>query len=285
MTKNQILTHRGLEPSKSNFYSESSFEAFEDHLRRGFGIEFDVNFTKDGIIIFHDLSLKRLTNGRDKRSFDDLTTNEVTQIKLKNGRLCTLDELIKLIKNSQSIINALHLKGNFQEQKYLNRLIKVLTKYSDVTDRILIFDVKPETAKYLKEKILNLHLAPSVSHPFDIERYNQVADGTLMALDEAIKYKKEGLYDWVWLDEWDRIDKDGKDKTFYNQGTFEKIRNVGYKIALVTPELHGISPGLLGGEAHPDAMSKEKLFRRTKEIISLNPDLICTDYPEEVYSL
>ena len=56
----------------------------------------------------------------------------------------------------------------------------------------------------------------------------------------------------------------------------------GYKIALVTPELHGTSPGLYGGESHKDAKDKETLFKRIKEILSLKPDAVCTDYPEEV---
>lgn len=128
-------------------------------------------------------------------------------------------------------------------------------------------------------------MAPSVSHPFDIKRYNQAVSDTLISVEEAIKYKKEGLYDWVWLDEWDRTDEDGGNKTLYNQEVFERLKSVGYKIALVTPELHGTSPRLLGGEAHPDAATKEKLFARIKEILSLSPDALCADYPEEALNL
>ena len=65
------------------------------------------------------------------------------------------------------------------------------------------------------------------------------------------------------------------------------MRGVGAKIALVTPELHGTSPHLLAGEAHPDAPKgdTETLFKRIKEIIDLKPNAICTDYPEEVSKL
>ena len=35
--KDHIITHRGLEPSRSNYFSESSLEAFKDQLSRGFG--------------------------------------------------------------------------------------------------------------------------------------------------------------------------------------------------------------------------------------------------------
>lgn len=285
MRRSEIITHRGLEPSNPNFYSESSFEAFENHLNRGFGIEFDVNFTKDGIVIAHDSNLTRITNGKDQRFLSQLSTEKAIQIPLGNGRLCTLDELLNLIEKSQSAINALHLKGKYQDNEHLARLVDKLIKHPRVLDRILIFDVKPETARDLKQKIPKLHFAPSVSHLFDIKRFKQKVFGTLISVEDAIRYKQEDLFDWVWLDEWDRTDQNGKDKTLYNQKVFDKLRTVGYKIALVTPELHGASPGLLGGEAHPDAATNEKLFARIKEIISLQPDVICTDYPEEAVKL
>lgn len=285
MNRNEIITHRGLEPNKPGFYSESSREAFMDHLNRGFGIEFDPSFTKDGIIIVHDSNLARITVNKDQRAISDLTTQEALNVELANGRLCTLDELMELIKNSPPKINALHLKGKFQKTEYLDRLLEALNKYEELLDRILIFDIKPDTAKYLKQKNPKLLLAPSASHSFDIQRFNKAVSGTLISVEDAIKCKQEGLFDWVWLDEWDRKDKDGKDKRLYTKEVFDKLRAVGYKIALVTPELHGTSPGLLGGEAHSDAKDKQTLFARIKEIISLNPDAICTDHPDEVMLL
>lgn len=280
-----IFTHRGIEPSHPNFYSESTYEAFKNHLSRGFGIEFDVNFTKDGIVIAHDANLTRLTQGKDSRVFRNLTTQEVVNVKLPNGRFCTFDELMQEIQKSSSNISTLHLKGRYQKQTDLDRLIKQLQKYSDLYDRILIFDVKPETARYLISKNPAFHLAPSVAHPYDIERYNSSIGNTLISLEDAIRYKQEGLYDWVWLDEWDLTDANGKTKTLYNTDTFDILRQASYKISLVTPELHGTSPGLYGGESHPDAKNKEILFKRIEEIIKLQPDAICTDYPEEVAKL
>lgn len=59
----QIITHRGLEPRNPKFpFLESTKEAFFDHLSRGYGIEFDPNFTNDGVcFVFHDGTLKRAT--------------------------------------------------------------------------------------------------------------------------------------------------------------------------------------------------------------------------------
>lgn len=284
LRKNQVFTHRGLEPSHPNYYPESSYEAFADQLGRGFGIEFDPNFVKDGIVVSHDSNLKRITEGNDTRDFHDVTVTEITQViygNQKKGRIPTIDEVFSLIQESASPMNALHLKGKFQDRNYLDQLITKLNDYSDLFDRILIFDAKPKTARYLKHAIPQLHIAPSVGHPYDIQRFNTAVLGTLISVEDALLYKKEGLYDWVWLDEWDRTDENGNDKTLYNKETFETLKKAGYKISLVTPELHGTSPGLLGGEAHPDAKDQKTLFQRIKTIIFLDPDAICTDYPEE----
>ena len=282
----EILTHRGLERSKPNFYTESSYEAFQDHLTRGYGIEFDPSFLKDGnIVITHDKGLTRITEGKDTRLLTDLTLPDVQLVSLYNGKIPTFDELMELIKESEAPIHALHLKGIFQEQPYVDTLISHLAKYPDLMERFVIFDVKPDIARFMKSKNENLTLAPSVAHPYDIERYNSAVLGTLISVDDAIKYKQEGLYDWVWLDEWDLTDKDGGTKQFYTAETFGSLKQAGYKISLVTPELHGTSPGLLGGEAHPDAQPRERLMERIGQIIPLQPDALCTDYPEEARSL
>lgn len=283
MQRSQIITHRGLEPSKENYFSESSFQAFQDQLDRGFGIEFDPNFIKDdSIVIAHDRSLTRLSGGKDTRSFRDLSASDIQNINLSSGRICSFEELMNLISQSKSKYNALHLKSVFQEPNELSILLDHINKYPQLLSRIIIFDVKPQVAKFLKAENPNLLLAPSVAHPYDIQRFNSAVHGSLISLQDALKYKS--FYDWAWLDEWDLVDEGGASKQFYTKDTFNTLKNAGYKIALVTPELHGTSPGLLGGEAHPDARGKDTLFKRIKEIIALGPDAICTDYPEEVTS-
>ncbi len=75
----QILTHRGLEPRNPNFrFLESTQEAFENHLSRGFGLEFDPNFSCDEVcFVFHDDTLNRATEGVDTRATTDVTWDEI----------------------------------------------------------------------------------------------------------------------------------------------------------------------------------------------------------------
>ena len=114
-----VLTHRGLEPSKGEFYPESSYEAFSNQLSRGFGIEFDPAFCKDGIITIHDKNLSKITNNLDTRDFAEVSIEELKQIrygKEKTGRIASFSEVLKLIYNNISTLNALHLKGKFHKR-------------------------------------------------------------------------------------------------------------------------------------------------------------------------
>ncbi len=259
----QVITHRGLDPAKgAGYFSESSREAFEDQLARGYGLEFDVRMHEGGLVVAHDADLSRITRNGSVVSFSDMLT-------------------LVAAKQAPGQVSALHLKHSVQEPEVLERAIEEL-RGADLS-KLIAFDVRIETAKKLKEALPQLMLAPSVAHPYDIERYNSAVGGTLYTAEEAIANRN--LFDWVWLDEWDLADKDAGKKTFYKAQTFERLRAVGFNIALVTPELHATSPHLLGGESHEDARDHETLMRRIKEIVDLKPNAICTDDPDEVRHL
>lgn len=279
-----IITHRGLDPSKKEYFAESSREAFEDQLARGFGLEFDLQSTKDNeIVILHDGDLSRTSNGTDLRTINELTIKELSSIIFSNSHIASLPEIIKLIKekSDEKVVHAIHLKHSFQTRARLDTLLENL--HGIDYKKYIIFDTTIETAKYLKERNSKLNLAPSVAHPFDIERYNYAVGGTLLSIDDVLKNRE--LFDWVWLDEWDLVNIDGGTKKLYTKEIFSRLRDKGFKIALISPELHAVSPGLLGGEIHPDARTMEQLEHRLHEIIALEPDVICTDYPDLVKKL
>lgn len=284
--RKQVITHRGLEPSQPNAPSESSYESFAGQLKRGFGgIEFDPNPTKDGIIVMHDATLKRPTEGRDERPVAELTTEEITQIPLANGRIPTFDEVMDLIRTSDSKVSALHLKSRFQTPETLDRIMEALSRHQGTFGKFFVFDITAETARKLKAEFPTLRLAPSVAHPYDIKRFNEVVSGTLLSLEEALSLRAEGLIEGVWGDEWDLEDEGGSTKRLYTPEFFEAVHKAGMFAALVTPELHGTSPGLYGGESHPDSRNVQTLLERIKEIKLAGNDYFCTDYPEEVSEL
>lgn len=279
-----LITHRGLDPDLSDFPAESTFEAYLNHLRRGYGLEFDFNLTSDNrTIVFHDATLERITKGVNKSAFANTTSPELKALRLDTGdRLVFLDELLLMINDHPAPLNALHLKSKFQDKASLDILLSCLKNQESVLKHLIVFDTRIETARFLKKNLPDINLAPSIAHPYDIKRYNESVGGTLISLEDAIENKE--LFSWSWLDEWDLADEGEEQKKFYTQKTFSTLKKAKLKIALVTPELHGTSPGLLGGEAHPDA-SENRLFNRIAEIISLEPDAVCTDHPDKVRAM
>lgn len=282
-----ILTHRGLDPSRSKYFLESSYEAFEDQLLRGFGLEADLRFTRDGeIVIMHDATLARISNGSDTRTIENLTLKEFLELSYENCHLTHFDELFSLFRYiydsgiRRTGMLALHLKASLQEQKNLDILLQKIAEHYVDPKHFIIFDLSPKSAAYLKEKNPNLQLAASVAHPFDKERFSNVVGGSLLTIEEIIQYAN--IYSWAWLDEWDRTDRQGTTKKLYTKQTFKLLRQHNLKIAVVSPELHATSPALLGGETHPDAKTNEALFGRMEEILAISPDALCTDYPDVV---
>ena len=277
----QIITHRWLEPLNNNFkFIESSKEAFINHLERWYWLEFDINFSKDMVpFIFHDWCLERITNWKDKRNFDEINIEEILSYNLNWNSFISFEELVKNISKYRKDweYSALHLKSKFQEEKYIDVMLDILNKYENIESKIFIFDVKIETAQYLKSKNKNIKLFPSISHKYDIERYNSCTGNTLYSIEDFLD--NLDIFDWVWLDEWDRKDI-GWEKTLYNKEVFNIIKKENKLIGLVTPELHAKSPWLLWWEAHEDCKNLNILKSRFKEIVDLNPDFICSDYLE-----
>lgn len=279
-----ILTHRGLDPSIPNFFSESSIEAFAAHLSRGFSLEFDFNLTADGeVVILHDATLSRITSGADNRSVRSVTSSELKVMPFKNGSICFLKDLAPLITAADAPLHALHIKGNLQDQEALEILIKALAEYPLLIPKLFAFDVRPDTAQLLQRHLPDLQRGMSIAHPYDVERYAKCVYMTLFTPEQALLYAD--LFQWIWLDEWDLESETGEKKYFYTQQTFDELHTAGFKLSLVTPELHGTSPGLLGSEKHPDSENTEVLFSRIQTILALKPDGICTDYPDKVKSL
>ncbi len=273
-----IVTHRGLEPDNAAFlHRESSPEAFRSHLTRGFGIEFDVVFSRDlQPFIWHDCDIARISAEKDRRRFDDLMADEVRDAA---PDLMTLQDILALIRTvSSSALKALHLKGHHQSEKNLEVLADILGGFEELHKNMLVFDLTIDAASCLRKKLRDIHLAPSVAHPFDIERYSKCVSDTLYSLDAVLPYRH--VFDWIWLDEWDRADVNGRKKAFYTRDIIESARSEGFSVALVSPELHSSSPALAGGEAHEDGGSIERVLSRAKDLVSTGADAICTDYPE-----
>ena len=144
------FAHRGL---YNEIFPENSMGAFRNAVKYGYGIELDVQFTKDKkVVVFHDDNLKRMTGNR--RDVIDLTYSEINKLMLLNTNeripllkdvLNVVDERVPVIieikecgeciKLSQEVYNITKkYKGKYSIQSFNPSIVKW---YKDNADEII----------------------------------------------------------------------------------------------------------------------------------------------------
>lgn len=121
------FAHRGLHtPDKS--VPENSLAAFERAAAAGYGMELDVQLSKDGeVVVFHDDDLKRVC-GVDAR-VDELTYSELCGL-----RLCDSDEGIPLFSEVLSLVDGrgpliVELKTGRHNRELCRKTLDLLRAY------------------------------------------------------------------------------------------------------------------------------------------------------------
>ena len=177
-----ILCHRGFIRSKENTL-ESLTNIISDS-RFKIGIEFDVQFLKDGnIVCFHDESLKRLYNENtiledneiktfDKYDIPLLTSvldyyrdkkEYILNIELKNYNLGL--RYVLFCKSIFNLINKFDMLENIILSSFDNNIVKELTSYQNINTGLIVYqdynldDFKLLNCKYLiVNKEIFMHL-------------------------------------------------------------------------------------------------------------------------------
>ena len=122
------FAHRGLY-TKDQVISENSMGAFKNAIEKGYGIELDVQLSKDGIVyVFHDDDLKRMTGFEgileDKNSFD------LDQLRLigSGESIPRLSSVLDLIHGQVPVL--IELKTSQRKKESVIEVIKVMTHYN-----------------------------------------------------------------------------------------------------------------------------------------------------------
>ncbi len=109
-----LYAHRGLH-DHNKAVAENSLNAFRLAVENGYGMELDVQRTKDGqMVVFHDGDLRRLC-GRDQKLLD-MTYEELKAIALPDGSYIPLfTEVLQLVKGrAPMIVEVKHYGGAAQ---------------------------------------------------------------------------------------------------------------------------------------------------------------------------
>lgn len=108
--KNWIYAHRGLHDNETNA-PENSLQAFRRALNAGFGIEMDVQLTKDKIpVIFHDFTLDRVCGVEGKVC--DYTYEELQQFSLcgSEEKIPKFEDVLNMIQGKVPLIIELKIE-------------------------------------------------------------------------------------------------------------------------------------------------------------------------------
>jgi len=116
------IAHRGLYDENT---PENTLGAFQKAIDNGYGVELDLQMTKDGIIVvFHDYDLKRLLNLEGDILKVDFEYIKDAQVLMTTEKVPTFDEFLKLIDSQIPILIEVkeHQNIGITEQKILDCL-------------------------------------------------------------------------------------------------------------------------------------------------------------------
>ena len=143
---NYKYAHRGFHGEGAE---ENSFSAYERAIERGYGIEIDIRFSKDGsLVVFHDETLKRVC-GVDKR-VSDLTVSELKELRLGNtaDTIPTLAELLSFIDGRAPLL--IEIKQDVGEGNVAEAAVEALKSYKG---DFLIQSFNPKAVAVFRKKM------------------------------------------------------------------------------------------------------------------------------------
>lgn len=103
-TRPLLLGHRGARHAAP----ENTFAAFDLALEEGAeGVELDVRMNGSGdVIVCHDVTLERVTDGKDRRAIHDLSTAECRAVRLRDGEpLPFLKDVLEWAARRRAVVN------------------------------------------------------------------------------------------------------------------------------------------------------------------------------------
>jgi glycerophosphoryl diester phosphodiesterase len=123
---NTPIAHRGLH---NDTIPENSLAAFLNAIEKGYAIELDVRFTKDGkIVVFHDFTLERMTN--QKGRVIEKTYEELQEYNLANSnqKIPLFTDVLKTVNGRTPIL--IEIKDQPERNDLVEKTIEQLKDYT-----------------------------------------------------------------------------------------------------------------------------------------------------------
>ncbi|MGL4911314.1 MAG: glycerophosphodiester phosphodiesterase family protein [Romboutsia sp.] len=138
------FAHRGY---YNDMFPENSMGAFRNAIKYGYGIELDVQYTKDKkVVVFHDDNLKRMTG--NENNVDELTYAQINKLTLldSNERIPLLKDVLNTIdKRVPLLIEIKKTKEYISLSKDVNNITK------DYRGNYSIQSFDPRIVKWYKD--------------------------------------------------------------------------------------------------------------------------------------
>ena len=128
--KSRYIAHRGLFNNNTNA-PENTIAAFKNAVKAGFGIELDIQLSKDKqVVVAHDYSLKRICG--IEKEISELSYQEICKYNILNSKekIPLLTDVLSLVSGKVPLLIELKAEKNCKELCSL--AAKILNSYSGV---------------------------------------------------------------------------------------------------------------------------------------------------------
>jgi len=191
-----LLGHRGARHAAP----ENTFAAFDLALDEGAeGVELDVRLNASGeVIVCHDVTLERVTEGRDRRSLHKMSSSECSAIRLAQGeRLPRLSDVIDWAERRQACVN-IELKMDGHRRWPLVRAVALMTRERALSGNLLVSSFNPLAV------VTHRALAPGVPTAWLVESRLMAELSPLRSTGSVALHPKESLVTASAISSWKR---------------------------------------------------------------------------------
>jgi glycerophosphoryl diester phosphodiesterase len=191
-----LLGHRGARHAAP----ENTMAAFELALVEGAeGVELDVRLNASGdVIVCHDITLERVTEGRDRRAIHTLSSVECRAIRLAGGEpLPFLSDVLDWADRHDACVNV-ELKADGPRRRALVARVADLTRPRAARGNLLISSFNPLAV------LGHRSLAPAVASAWLVESKLGLGLPILARVGSVALHPKHSLIDAAQLARWKR---------------------------------------------------------------------------------